>query len=76
MIRVVGIKISFHGLSTCTGAKARGLSPRTGGQTVQNMELNQFMLNPQKMPKQATERQIRFIAGCTFLSFKKNKTKS
>ena len=33
-----GIKQLFHGLYTCTGknslAKARGLSPRTGGQTV------------------------------------------
>ena len=33
-----GMKYLYHGLSTCTGdnplAKARGLSPRTGGQTV------------------------------------------
>ena len=32
-----GIKESYDGVSTCTGdnprAKARGLSPRTGGQT-------------------------------------------
>ena len=32
-----GIKYLYHGLSACTGnnplAKARGLSPRTGGQT-------------------------------------------
>ena len=33
-----GIKLLYHGLSACTGdnplAKARGLYPRTGGQTM------------------------------------------